>query len=139
MIKLPKKKYTPKQDVQLGKEAAAEVRKQSAGDDRLEVAALVAHAVFPDVDGAGVELIAQQRPDRLRAEGLPSPIPQTCGRHLLQNLLLREAAGRVVLERLPDDGRAFRIVQQALAQRTWSVDVRELPSSQRYVSERPRT
>ena len=28
MIKLPKKKYTPKQDVQLGKEAAAEVRKQ---------------------------------------------------------------------------------------------------------------
>ncbi len=28
MIKLPKKKYTPKQDVQLGKEAASEVRKQ---------------------------------------------------------------------------------------------------------------
>jgi predicted Zn-dependent protease len=28
VIKLPKKKYTPKQDVQLGKEAASEVRKQ---------------------------------------------------------------------------------------------------------------
>ena len=28
MIKVPKKKYTPKQDVQLGKEAASEVRKQ---------------------------------------------------------------------------------------------------------------
>ena len=28
MITLPKKKYTPKQDVQLGKEAASEVRKQ---------------------------------------------------------------------------------------------------------------
>ena len=28
MIKLPKKKYTPKQDVQLRKEAASEVRKQ---------------------------------------------------------------------------------------------------------------
>ena len=29
MIKLPKKKYTPKQDVQLGKEAASEVRRQN--------------------------------------------------------------------------------------------------------------
>jgi hypothetical protein len=28
VIKLPEKKYTPKQDVQLGKEAASEVRKQ---------------------------------------------------------------------------------------------------------------
>ena len=28
LIKLPKKKYTPKQDVQLGKEAASAVRKQ---------------------------------------------------------------------------------------------------------------
>jgi hypothetical protein len=28
VFKLPKKKYTPKQDVQLGKEAASEVRKQ---------------------------------------------------------------------------------------------------------------
>ena len=28
MIKLPKEKYTPKQDVQLGKKAASEVRKQ---------------------------------------------------------------------------------------------------------------
>ena len=28
VIKLPKKQYTPKQDVQFGKEAAAEVRKQ---------------------------------------------------------------------------------------------------------------
>jgi hypothetical protein len=28
VIKVPKKKYTPKQDVQLGKEAASEVRKQ---------------------------------------------------------------------------------------------------------------
>ncbi|MFL5946235.1 MAG: hypothetical protein ACJ74C_12505, partial [Gaiellaceae bacterium] len=28
MIKLPKKKYTPKQDVRLGKEAASEVRKR---------------------------------------------------------------------------------------------------------------
>jgi predicted Zn-dependent protease len=28
VIKLPKKKYTPRQDVQLGKEAASEVRKQ---------------------------------------------------------------------------------------------------------------
>jgi hypothetical protein len=28
VIKLPKKKYTPKQDVQLGKEAASAVRKQ---------------------------------------------------------------------------------------------------------------
>ena len=28
VIKLPKKKYTPKQDVQLGKEAASEVRKR---------------------------------------------------------------------------------------------------------------
>jgi hypothetical protein len=28
VIKLPKKKYTPKQDVQLGKETASEVRKQ---------------------------------------------------------------------------------------------------------------
>jgi len=27
VIKLPKKKYTPKQDVQLGKEAASEIRK----------------------------------------------------------------------------------------------------------------
>jgi predicted Zn-dependent protease len=30
VIKLPKKKYTPKQDVQLGKEAASEVRKQDS-------------------------------------------------------------------------------------------------------------
>ena len=34
MIKPPKKKYTPKQDVQLGKETASEVRKQSVIEDQ---------------------------------------------------------------------------------------------------------
>jgi hypothetical protein len=38
VIKLPKKNYTPKPDVQIGKEAASEVRKQYASQSDEEVA-----------------------------------------------------------------------------------------------------
>ena len=44
MIKLPKKKYTPKQDVQLGKEAASEVRKQYPSSRTLIGIRAVAHS-----------------------------------------------------------------------------------------------
>jgi hypothetical protein len=47
---------------------------QIFGDDRLEVAALIADAVLRHVDDAGVQLIAQQHADRLRAERLPTPV-----------------------------------------------------------------
>ena len=49
-------------------------------DDRLEVAALAAHAVFRHVDDAGVELVAQEHADRLRAERLVPAVPQAGGR-----------------------------------------------------------
>ncbi len=56
---------------------------------------------------------------------LAAAIPQAPGRRLLQDLLLREPAGRVLLERLADDRRAFRVGHQALAHRARRVDVAE--------------
>nr|WP_291986449.1 hypothetical protein [Luteitalea sp.] len=52
-------------------------------DQRLEVSTPAAHPVLGDVDDAGVELVAQQHPDRLRAERLAAPVAQSPGRHLL--------------------------------------------------------
>jgi hypothetical protein len=47
---------------------------QLARDDRLEVTTLVSDAVLRHVDDAGVELIAQQHADGLRAERLAASV-----------------------------------------------------------------
>lgn len=85
-------------------------------DERLEVPTLAAHPVLGHVHDARVELMAEQHPDRLRAERLAAPATQTPRRHLLQQLLLREPPGGVLLEGPSHERRAFRVGHQALAQ-----------------------
>jgi hypothetical protein len=61
VIKLPKKRYTPKQDVQLGKEAASEVRKQYPIIEVWVEVGQRAHAVEDDQFDAWETLAAATR------------------------------------------------------------------------------
>ena len=59
MIKLPKKKYTPKQDVQLGKEAASEVRKQYPIIEDQHIAKYLTQSGIEDFRARGAGLNCQ--------------------------------------------------------------------------------
>lgn len=99
--------------------------KQILGDQGHEIPASIAHAVLAHVNDAGVELVVQQHPDRLRAEWTSTPVPQAAGCCALQHLLLREARRGVLLKDPTNERPAFRIVDQALAHGTRCVDAAE--------------
>jgi len=52
---------------------------QVLGDQRLEVAAFSANAVFGDVHDAGIELVPEQHADRLRCERTAAAVGQAPG------------------------------------------------------------
>ena len=94
-------------------------------DERVEVASLCSDAVLGHIHDAGVELIAQQHPDRLRRERTAPAVRQAPGSRLLEHLLLKETPGCVLLEHSTHDRRAFRVRHQALAHRPRGVQVAE--------------
>ena len=77
-VKLPKNKYTPQQDVELGREAAAEVRQRAHGDpdafsfDDFHVARNVSYALTGTVmdDDGCAEVIACYAGHRYRVQRL---------------------------------------------------------------------
>jgi hypothetical protein len=70
---------------------------------------LIANAKVRDVDHADVQTISQEHTDGLRTERLASAVGQPPLSRLLQNLLLRIRAGRVVLEQSANDRRPLSL------------------------------
>ena len=63
-------------------------------DERFEIAVSVANPKLQDVDNTGIELVAEERADRLRSEWHAAKRPQSPRRHAVQDFLLREPTRR---------------------------------------------
>ena len=102
-----------------------DAEEQVLGDQGLEVAAFSANAVLGDVHDAGVKPISQQRPNRLGRQRTIAAVRQAPNARLLEDLLLGETPCGVLREYAAHNRRAFRVWQQALANRARRIQIAE--------------